>query len=256
MRWFVFLLAITHSFGAYASGGFNWIDSILNSFHLHLPNHTATLIFGSLLFLVGGVVYRLKTKSVEDSVVPDKGISFRNIIEAVGEAFYNLSKETMGEKDTKKYYPLIIFYFLFIFLNNLIGLIPGFLPPTENFNTGFALGVLVFIFYNYQGIRVQGLWGHIKHFMGPVMFMAPVIFVIEIISHSLRPIVLGLRIKGNMMGDHIVLSTFSELVPWVVPIPFYVLGIFVCFMQAFVFTLLTMVYIAMAVEVHDHEHAH
>ena len=86
--------------------------------------------------------------------------------------------------------------------------------------------------------------------------MAPVIFVIELISHAMRPLTLGLRIKGNMMGDHIVLGIFTELVPYIVPIPFYILGIFVCFMQAFVFTLLTMVYIAMAVEVHDHEHAH
>lgn len=256
MKIVVILLSTLVSMNAFASGGFNWIDSLLHKFHLNIPNHTATFIFGSVLFLLLGLVYRLRTKSVEESVVPDKGISFRNIIEAIGEAFYGIAKETLGEKDAKRYYPLIIFYFMFIFLNNLIGLIPGFLPPTENFNTGFALGVLVFLFYNYQGIRVQGLWGHIKHFMGPVLFMAPVIFIIELISHAMRPLTLGLRIKGNMMGDHIVLGIFSELVPWIVPIPFYCLGIFVCFMQAFVFTLLTMVYIAMAVEVHDHEHAH
>ena len=244
------------SLNAFASGGFSWVDNFIHKFHLHLPNHTVTLILGGILFLLGGLVYRLRTKSVEESIVPDKGISFRNIIEAIAEGFYGLAKETMGEKDAKKYYPLVIFYFMFIFLNNLLGLVPGFAPATENFNTGFALGVIVFIFYNYQGVRVQGLWGHIKHFMGPVVFMAPVIFVLEIISHAMRPLTLGLRIKGNMMGDHIVLGIFTELVPYIVPIPFYVLGIFVCFMQAFVFTLLTMVYIAMAVEVHDHEHAH
>lgn len=256
MKIAIFALMSLFSTSALAGGGFNWIDTFLHKFHINLPNHTATLIFGAILFLLGGIYYKLRTKSVDEAVVPDKGVSFRNIIELIGEAFYGLARDTMGEKDAKRYFPLIIFYFLFIFLNNLIGLIPGFLPPTENFNTGFALGVIVFIYYNYQGARVQGVWGHIKHFMGPVVFMAPVIFVIELISHSLRPLVLGLRIKGNMMGDHIVLSTFSELVPYIVPIPFYVLGIFVSFMQAFVFTLLTTVYIAMAVEVHDHEHAH
>ena len=256
MKLIMFFLSSIISMNAFASGGFNWVNEFLHKFHINLPNHTATLILGGILFVLAGFLYRLSTKSVEESVIPDKGISFRNIIEAIGEGFYGLAKETVGEKDAKRYYPLIIFYFLFIFLNNLIGLIPGMAPATENFNTGFALGVVVFLFYNYQGVRVQGLWGHIKHFMGPVLFMAPVIFVIELISHAMRPLTLGLRIKGNMMGDHIVLGIFTELVPYIVPIPFYILGIFVCFMQAFVFTLLTMVYIAMAVEVHDHEHAH
>jgi F-type H+-transporting ATPase subunit a len=93
--------------------------------------------------------------------------------------------------------------------------------------------------------------------MGPVWYLAPLMLILELISHSVRPISLGLRLKGNMQGDHMVLSIFSDLIPYIVPIPFYVIGIFVCFMQAFVFTLLTMEYIGLATETHDHEeHAH
>ncbi len=247
------LLVSTQS--ALASGGFTWLSGIAHKFHI--AEHTVTFLFTSVLFIIGGLIFKLKTRSVDKSLVPDKSASFRNIIEFIGEFIYNLAKETMGEKAAKTYYPLLIFYFLFIFLNNLIGLVPGFLPPTENFNTGLALGIWIFIFYNWQGIRVQGLVGHIKHLMGPLLFMAPLIFVLEVISHAMRPLTLGLRIRGNMLGDHTVLAIFSDLVPYIVPIPFYCLGIFVCFMQAFVFTLLTMIYIGMAVETHDHEeHAH
>jgi F-type H+-transporting ATPase subunit a len=163
----------------------------------------------------------------------------------------------MGEEQAKKYYTVIVLLFSFIFINNVIGLIPGFLPPTDNFNTTLALGLFVFLYYNYQGIKEQGIVGHIKHFMGPVWYLAILIFPIELISHAVRPLSLGLRLKGNMEGDHLVLSIFSNLVPYIVPIPFYVIGLFVCFMQAFVFTLLTMVYISLATAHHDHEeHAH
>lgn len=239
---------------AFASGGFTWLGGLSHS--LHLPEHTVTLILTSLIVLILGFVYRLKVKSVKNPTIPDKGISFRNFFEAIGEFIYNLTKNIMGEKEAEKYFPMVVMVFSFIFLNNVIGLIPGFLPPTDNLNTTLALGVFVFIYYNIEGIKAQGLVGHIKHFMGPVWYLAILIFPLELISHSVRPVSLGLRLKGNMEGDHLVLSIFSGLVPYLVPIPFYVIGLFVCFMQAFVFTLLTMVYISLATEHHDHdEHA-
>jgi len=255
MKYLVLLSLLLASTSALASGGFTWLGGLSHS--LHIPEHVVTFILSSVIFLIGGVIFRLKTKNVDESLVPDSGISFRNLVEVVGDGIYGLAKNTMGEKAARTYYPLLIFYFSFIFLNNIIGLVPGFMPPTENFNTGLALGIFIFIYYNWQGIKVQGVWGHIKHFMGPMIYMAPLIFVLEIISHAMRPLTLGLRIRGNMLGDHTVLAIFSDLVPYIVPIPFYVLGMFVCFMQAFVFTLLTMIYISMSVETHDHEeHAH
>ncbi|MFP5458511.1 MAG: F0F1 ATP synthase subunit A [Bacteriovoracia bacterium] len=224
---------------------------------LHVPQHVMTFGLVGILFLVMGVIYRSKSSSVKNIAVPDRGITFRNLVEALGQFIYNLARNIMGEEQAKKYYTVIVLLFSFIFFNNVIGLIPGFLPPTDNFNTTLALGTFVFLYYNYHGIKEQGLIGHIKHFMGPVWYLAILILPIELISHGVRPLSLGLRLKGNMEGDHLVLSIFSNLVPYIVPIPFYVIGLFVCFMQAFVFTLLTMVYISLATAHHDHEeHAH
>jgi F-type H+-transporting ATPase subunit a len=235
------------------ASGYTFLSHVAHS--LHLPEHVITFTIIATVLMLFGFLYRAKSGSVESAVIPDKGITFRNIVEAFGEFIYGLSKSTMGEKEAKKYFPVIFMIFIFVFLSNLTGLIPGFLPPTDNMNTTLALGVFVFIYYNYQGIREQGLWGHIKHFMGPVWYLAVLILPIELISHSVRPISLALRLRGNMFGDHLVLSIFSDLLPYIVPIVFLVLGLFVCFIQAFVFTLLTMVYISLATAHHDHDEA-
>jgi F-type H+-transporting ATPase subunit a len=255
MKLILILSVMLTSTTAMASGGYTWLGGLVHS--LHIKDHVLTLALVSIMFLIIGVLYRIKTSNIDKAVVPDKKITFRNIYEFFGEFIYNLSKSTIGEKEGPEYFRFFMFYFLLIFMSNLIGLVPGFMPPTENLNTGLSLGILVFLYYNWHGIRVQGLKAHIAHLMGPIAAMAPLIFVIELISHCMRPLTLGLRIRGNMMGDHTVLAVFSDLVPYIVPIPFYVLGIFVCFMQAFVFTILSMVYMNLAVETHDHEeHAH
>jgi F-type H+-transporting ATPase subunit a len=238
------------------AAGYTFMSQVEHA--VNIKQHIITFALVGFLFIVKGVFYRAKVSSVKDYIIPDKGITFRNMFEAIGQFIYNLAKNIMGEEETKKYYTVIMLLFTFVFANNLIGLLPGFLPPTDNFNTTLALGVFVFLYYNFQGIRAQGLVGHIKHFMGPVWYLAILILPIELISHAVRPLSLGLRLKGNMEGDHLVLTIFSDLIPYLVPIPFYVIGIFVCFMQAFVFTLLTMVYISLATAHHDHdeEHAH
>lgn len=254
MRVAVLILSLVIPSLAMASG-YTFISHLEHS--LHLPQHVITFAIMGLLFVVVGTFYRAQVTTIKNYVVPDKGITFRNVFEALGQFVYNLARNIMGEEEAKKYFTVIMLLFTFVFTNNLIGLIPGFLPPTDNFNTTLALGIFVFLYYNFQGIRAQGLIGHIKHFMGPVWYLAILIFPIELISHTVRPLSLGLRLKGNMEGDHLVLSIFSGLVPYIVPIPFYVIGLFVCFMQAFVFTLLTMVYISLATAHHDHdEHAH
>ncbi len=240
---------------AFGASGFTFFGELGHK--LHIAQHVLTFFAVGVLFLLVGVLYRSKSSNIKNIAIPDRGITFRNIVEAVGQFVYNLARNIMGEEQAKRYYSVIVLLFSFIFINNIIGLIPGFLPPTDNFNTTLALGIFVFIYYNYQGIKEQGIVGHIKHFMGPVWYLAILIFPIELISHAVRPLSLGLRLKGNMEGDHLVLSIFSNLVPLIVPIPFYVIGLFVCFMQAFVFTLLTMVYISLATAHHDHEeHAH
>lgn len=240
---------------ALAAGGFNFFTEASHA--LHLPAHTLALVVGSIIMLVAGVVYRAQLSSVKNYVIPDKGISTRNILEALGQAMYSTAKTVMGEESAKKYFSYVIFCFLFILINNVIGVLPGSMSANQNLNTTLALGIFTFFYFNFQGIRAVGFVNYMKHFAGPMPALAILIFPIELISVSVRPLSLALRLRGNMDGDHLILGIFSELVPYIVPIPFYAMGIFVGFLQAFVFTLLTMIYIGMATAHHDHgEHEH
>ncbi len=236
---------------AFASSGYNFFTQASHA--THLPAHTLALIFGAFIMIVAGVVYRAQLASAKNFIIPDKGISARNIIEALGEAMYGTAKTVMGEESAKKYFSYVIFVFLFILINNLIGIFPGSLSPNQNLNTTLALGLFTFVYFNVQGIRAVGFVSYMKHFAGPMPALALLIFPIEIISVSVRPLSLALRLRGNMDGDHLILGIFSDLVPYIVPIPFYAMGIFVGFLQAFVFTLLTMIYIGMATAHHDHD---
>ncbi len=248
-------LSILLAPSAFASGGYNFFTNASHS--THIPAHTLALIFGSLLIVLIGVVYRAQISSVKNIIIPDRGITTRNLVEALGQAMHGTAKTVMGEESTKKYFSYVIFVFFFILINNLIGIIPGSMSANQNLNTTLALGIFTFFYFNYQGIRAVGFINYMKHFAGPMPALALLVFPIEIISVSVRPLSLALRLRGNMDGDHLILGIFSELVPYIVPIPFYAMGIFVGFLQAFVFTLLTMIYIGMATAHHDHgEHDH
>jgi F-type H+-transporting ATPase subunit a len=240
---------------ALASGGFNFFTEASHAFHI--PAHTLALIAGSLVLLGTGLLYRAQISSAKNVSIPERGISVRNMVEALGEAMYGTAKNVMGEESAKKYYSYVIFVFFFILINNLIGILPGSMSANQNLNTTLALGIFTFFYFNFQGIRAVGFVNYMKHFAGPMPALALLVFPIEIISVSVRPLSLALRLRGNMDGDHLILGIFSELVPYLVPIPFYAMGIFVGFLQAFVFTLLTMIYIGMATAHHDHgEHDH
>ena len=249
------LLGLFLAQSAFAAGGFNFFSEASHAFHV--PAHTLALVVGSLVMIVIGLVYRAQLSSAKNYIVPDKRISARNLVEALGQMMYGTSKTVMGEESAKKYFSYIIFVFFYILINNLIGILPGSMSSTQNLNTTLALGLFTFIYFNFQGIRAVGFVNYMKHFAGPMPALAILIFPIEIISVSVRPLSLALRLRGNMDGDHLILGIFSELVPYIVPIPFYAMGIFVGFLQAFVFTLLTMIYIGMATAHHDHgDHEH
>jgi F-type H+-transporting ATPase subunit a len=134
-----------------------------------------------------------------------------------------------------------------------MGLLPGFSPPTTNFNVTLALGLLSFTAYNVFGFKEQGL-GYLKHFVGPMLWLAPLMIPLELISNFVRPFSLALRLLGNMTGDHTVLEIFTDLTKVIIPVIFYGLGTFVSFVQAFVFTLLSMVYVSLAVTHHGGDH--
>lgn len=204
----------------------------------------AAAISVALFLGIFGLAARFSLARHKDYLIPPARLSFLNFADLISESLYKLAKSVLGE-DAKTYFPIVGALFLYIFFNNLLGLFPGFSPATDNVNTTLACGAFVFIYYNYQGFKSAG-WAYLKHFFGPVWYMAWLLLPIELISHFVRPFTLALRLKGNMAGDHTVLAVFTDMAPYVVPVPVYFLGLLVCFLQAFIFVMLTMVYISMA----------
>jgi F-type H+-transporting ATPase subunit a len=207
-----------------------------------------------------------------DPVVPAAELGSRNIAELIVQLIVSQSDAIIG-KAGRKYVPFYGTFFFFILLSNLMGLLPGFAPPTGNLNTTIGLAIVSFIGYNVIGLREQGV-AYFKHFVGPMtslpgsnliakLAFLPVLilsvcffFILEIFSHGFRPVSLSLRLFGNMMGDHEVIGAFISLTKLVVPVAFYFMGTLVCLIQAFVFTLLSMIYVALAISGHDEEHGH
>jgi F-type H+-transporting ATPase subunit a len=197
--------------------------------------------------------YRIKNNlSKGESVLPDEKISLRNIFEILTIDFlFDLFVNIMGSREkAKKYLPLLGASFIFILFSNLLGLIPGFLAPTGNFNTPVACALVIFVMYNYYGFREHGL-SYLKQFAGPLIYIAPLMFIIELVSHFVRPVSLSLRLFWNMTGDHLVLGIFTNLTHLLIPALFIVLGLFVSVLQAFIFTVLSAIYISLSVA---HEH--
>lgn len=211
--------------------------------------HVATFGMAALGSIFLGLAARAQLGSGEIAIAPTSKFSLRGLFEMLTEFIQGLSDMVIGEHG-RGFVPLFASIFFFVLLNNLVGVIPGMTPATENLNTTVGMGAIIFIYYNIMGLKENGV-AYLKHFMGPILWLAPLMVVIELISHLVRPISLGLRLANVMKGDHTVLGIFLDLVPVILPIPFYILGIFVCFVQAFVFTLLSMVYVSMAVA-HDH----
>ncbi len=230
---------------------FTWLGQI-PGLH-HIPSHVSHLVLvGAVLVGTTWVARRQLARAMarpDGGLIPDGTLTYKNFFEVIAEQLYLFTESVLGHH-TRTYFPLVGSTFILILTCNLLGLIPGFLPPTDNLNTTLALGLVSFLAYNIAGLREHG-FGYLKHFLGPVLWLAPLLFVIEIFSHLFRPLTLGLRLRGNIMADHTILGVFSELVPVIVPVIFYGFGLFVAFVQSFVFTLLTMVYISLAAE-HDH----
>jgi len=175
---------------------------------------------------------------------------FQQLIEVIVKALVDMMEENIG-KGSKKYLPLVGTLTFFIFLCNFLGMTPTFSAATGNLNTTVACALVVFFYYNFEGVRENGV-GYLKHFAGPVPFMAPIMFPIEVISHLARPFSLSVRLFGNISGEHIVTIVFyTQLFAWLLPVPIMFIGLFAAFLQTFVFIMLTQVYIAGAIA-HDH----
>jgi F-type H+-transporting ATPase subunit a len=240
-----------------------------------IPDHV-TYTWLAMILLTGLAL--LASRHV--SLVP-RGI--QNFLEVVLEQFTSMIDDVMGPEG-RPYLPLIATLGLFVLTGNLFSIVPGLAIPTSNLNTTAACALVVFISYHYIGIKKQGLGPYLKHFMGPVPALAPLMIPIELISHLARPLSLSLRLFGNMTGGHILLAIifflmgFDGLIGWAISgslagavvggvggfvmIVFtvgflYPLKILVAFLQAFIFVMLTMLYITGAIEHADHgEHQH
>ena len=199
-----------------------------------------------------GSLSKLQAQGGTLQYVPESGLTIRNFFEMYTSAIYNMVAGVMGKKDAGAFFWLFGGLFIYILFGNLSALLPGVLPPTDDVNNNAAMAFTVFLVFNIAGLMRNGTH-YIKHLMGPVWWLAPLMFLIEVAGLLFRPVSLTLRLAGNMNGDHTVFGIMTELVPVVLPSIFLGLGIFVSFVQAFVFTLLTGVYIALAVA-HEEKH--
>jgi len=216
-------------------------------------------LLAAILLVIGGLNVRRRLAS-GDGVLPDEGITLRNIIEVIVEALADLAKATMGEEHYRTYFPLVGSIFFFILVANLMGLIPWVGGASSVVEFGGAIAVVSFVSYNLIGIRTHG-WKYIYQFMGPaiiepriggvkwhVRLLAPLFLPLELLLHLARILTLTIRLTANMFADHTVVALWIGLVPVVVPAVFLGLGLIVAFLQAFVFALLTMIYIGSALE--------
>ncbi|HSF30174.1 MAG TPA: F0F1 ATP synthase subunit A [Candidatus Tectomicrobia bacterium] len=172
----------------------------------------------------------------------------QGLMELVVGGLLSFMERVMGHH-AKAHAPVIGGIVLFIVTANLLGNIPGLFSATANINITAGCAISIFLYYQYIGFRRHGL-AYIKQFTGPIWWLAPLMLPIELISHVIRPFTLALRLFANMMGHEIVLIILTLLVPLIAPLPIVLLGIFVSFIQGFVFMLLSMIYIAGAEEEH------
>jgi F-type H+-transporting ATPase subunit a len=171
-------------------------------------------------------------------------------------AIYGMLEEWIGPKG-RRYLPLVGTIGVFILMGNYAGLVPGLMAPTSSINVTLGCAITVWFYYHIEGIREQGLWAYLKHFAlppGAPIFIAPIMLPIEIISHLSRVMSLSLRLFGNIFGEELVILILFSIIPFLVPLPMMLLGLVTGGLQAFIFVLLTVIYLQGAVAVHDEEH--
>jgi len=208
-------------------------------------------VVSALVLLGGGLLVRSRLAASSGGIVPDDGLSVRNGFEILTQMLAGLAEQNMGPH-WRRYFPFIATLFFFILISNLLGLIPGLGGATTSPNVTWAWALISFAVHQYVGIKENG-FGYIQHFIGPVWWLAPLYAPIELLSHLSRVFTLAVRLLANMSADHIVVGVWLALVPVVVPALFMGLGVLVAFLQAYVFAMLSMIYIGLAVA-HDDSH--
>ncbi|MEF3254129.1 MAG: F0F1 ATP synthase subunit A [Deferribacterales bacterium] len=202
--------------------------------YLHVFMTTLVVL---LTFFLGSLASKMRNE------IPSRG---QNIFEMLVGGIEKMAVDAMGEEG-RPYVPLIFAIGVYVFFSNVMGLIPGFISPTANLNTTAAPAIIVFLTYHFIGIKKHGAH-YIHHFMGPVAWLAPLMIIIELIGHLSRPLSLSMRLFGNIFGEDLVIAILFMLVPFLVPLPMYFMGLFTSLLQAYVFMMLSMIYISGAIE--------
>lgn len=231
-------------------------DSILAN-ETGFVGHVFSATFILLLLAAFSFIAFQKVKDTHAAIVPEGQLTIRTFVELLVGAAYSMMSDIMGPKAARFFLPLIGTAAFFILFSNVLGLVPGFTPPTDNLNTTLALALVVFFATHIYGIRENG-WNHVKHLFGPIVkwYALPLMilmFIIEVISHLARPLSLSIRLMANMVADHLVVGAFLSIIAFVLPVPVMVLGSLVVVVQTLVFCVLSTVYIGLAIQ---HEEAH
>jgi F-type H+-transporting ATPase subunit a len=222
--------------------------------HVGVATVFQSALLVSILVLAIGLVVRRQLAAANGGVIPDEGVTLRNVVELVVDGLAGLARENMGE-EWRRWFPLVVTLFIFILIGNLLNLVPGVGGPTGDINTTAGWALISVLVSEYAGIRQHGM-KYVQHFLGPafeiggrhVYVMAPLFIVLELIGHVARVLTLAIRLLANMFADHTLVVIFLGLVPIAIPAIFLGLGTMVSVLQAFVFALLTMVYIGLNLE--------
>jgi F-type H+-transporting ATPase subunit a len=226
---------------------------------LHISWVLQAAVLAAAILLSLGFAVRRRLAMPDQGLLPDEGITLRNMIEVVVEGLANLGRATIGP-EYRSFFPLVGAIFFFLLISNLLGLVPGVGGASSDINTGVAWAIIVFCVYQFTGIRKKG-WSYIEHFMGPVILekeiggktfhvraLAPLLLPIELVLDASRVATLSIRLLANMFADHTVVAIWYGLVPFLIPAVFMGLGVLIAIIQAFVFSLLSMIYIGLVLE--------
>ena len=215
-----------------------------HAFGFDVPDH---VIMALLVLVISSIIFPLASRRISK----DSPGGFQHFLELIVGGLRDLLRDIVGPHSERFIY-IIGAFAVFIFMSNLFGLVFFLQPPTGNVNTTFALALTAFLYYNWVGIRAQGAGHYLAHFAGPIWWLAPLMFPIEVIGHLARILSLGMRLFGNIFGEHTATGIFMGMLPFVLPWPMMGLGLFGAFLQTFVFIMLTMVYIGGAVAAEEH----
>jgi len=215
-----------------------------------LVTHDKTFIYITHMLLSAGIAILLVKVAMSNLQTVPKGT--QNLMEAYIGGVLKMGTDVMGKEAARRYLPLVATIGLFVGIANLIGVVPGFEAPTAFLEMPLTLALVVFVYYNFEGIRRQGVVKYFKHFLGPVWWLYWLMFPIEIVSHFSRLVSLSFRLFGNVKGDDMFLMVILMLAPWLLPMIPFALLTFMAFLQAFIFMMLTYVYLGGAVAADDH----